>query len=104
MRSYDVQIPTADDSENQNDYVEYERATTVTDTYHETKTSFAWVGEIKNEHLHSGLEKLSHDDLELLTMLLVGGYTETEISKAYSISQPAIHKRIKKIALFLKNF
>ena len=49
---YDVEIPTANDSENQSDYVEYERATTVTDTYHETKTRFAWVGEIKNEKLH----------------------------------------------------
>ena len=41
---YDVEIPTADDSENQSDYVEYERATTVTDTYHETKTRFASSG------------------------------------------------------------
>ena len=40
---YDVEIPSADDSENRNDYADFVRATTVTDTYHETKTRFAWV-------------------------------------------------------------
>lgn len=60
---YDVEIPTADDSENQSNYVEYERATTVTDTYHETKTRFAWVGEIENTRLQSALEDLSEDDI-----------------------------------------
>ena len=48
---YDVEIPSADDSENRNDYADFVRATTVTDTYHETKTRFAWVGEVQNERL-----------------------------------------------------
>ena len=65
---YDVEIPSADDSENRNDYADFVRATTVTDTYHETKTRFAWVGEVQNERLHAGLEKLSDDDLKLLTL------------------------------------
>ena len=38
---YDVEIPSADDSENRNDYADFVRATTVTDTYHETKMHFA---------------------------------------------------------------
>ena len=53
---YDVEIPSADDSENRNDYADFVRATTVTDTYHETKTRFAWVGEVQNERLQAGLE------------------------------------------------
>ena len=101
---YDVEIPSADDSENRNDYADFVRATTVTDIYHETKTRFAWVGEVQNERLQAGLEKLSDDDLKLLTLYVYEGYTESEISKVFSISQPAIHKRIEKITIFLKKF
>ena len=101
---YDVEIPSADDSENRNDYADFVRATTVTDTYHETKTRFAWVGEVQNERLQVGLEKLSVDDLKLLTLYAYEGYNESEISKVFKVSQPAIHKRIMKIAIFLKKF
>ena len=101
---YDVEIPTADDSENQSDYVEYERATTVTDTYHETKTRFAWVGEIKNERLQAGLEKLSDEELQLITLYFYEEYSTVELSKAYGIAHQNISKRIIKITNFLKNF
>ena len=101
---YDVEIPSADDSENRNDYADFVRATTVTDTYHETKTRFAWVGEVQNERLQAGLEKLSDDDLKLLTLYAYEGYNESEISKVFNISPPAIHKRIIKITIFLKKF
>ena len=59
----------------------YQDAITVTDTYHETKSRFAWIGEIENERLLSALEKLSEDDLKLLTLCTYEGYTVTEISK-----------------------
>ncbi|WP_158398657.1 sigma factor-like helix-turn-helix DNA-binding protein [Faecalibacterium prausnitzii] len=101
---YDVEIPTADDSENQSDYVEYERATTVTDTYHETKTRFAWVGEIKNERLQAGLEKLSDEELQLITLYFYEEYSTVELSKVYGITHQNISKRIIKITNFLKNF
>ena len=101
---YDVEIPSADDSENRNDYADFVRATTVTDTYHETKTRFAWVGEVQNERLQAGLEKLSVDDLKLLTLYAYEGYTVTEISKALGVSQPTISIKIKRITKFLKNF
>ena len=101
---YDVEIPTADDSENQSDYVEYERATTVTDTYHETKTRFAWVGEIKNERLQAGLEKLSDEELQLITLYFYEEYSTVELSKVYGIAHQNISKRIIKITNFLKSF
>ena len=86
------------------DFKQYEKAITVTDTYHETKTRFAWVGEVQNERLHTGLEKLSDEDLKLLTLYAVSGFNEYEIAKVFRLSQPAIHKRIAKITLFLKKF
>ena len=46
---------TTDDSTatETSDFKQYEKAITVTDTYHETKTRFAWVGEVQNERLHT---------------------------------------------------
>ena len=82
----------------------YQEAVSVTDTYHETKSRFAWIGEIENERLLSALENLSEDDLKLLTLYAYEGYNESEISKVFNISQPAIHKRIMKITIFLKKF
>ena len=82
----------------------YQEAVSVTDTYRETKSRFAWIGEIENERLLAALENLSEDDLKLLTLYVYEGYTESEISKVFSISQPSIHKRIEKITIFLKKF
>ena len=82
----------------------YQEAVSVTDTYRETKSRFAWIGEIENERLLAALENLSEDDLKLLTLYVYEGYNESEISKAFNVSRPAIHKRIMKIAIFLKKF
>ena len=50
------------------DFKQYEAAITVTDTYHETKSCFSWIGEIENERLLAALESLSENDLKLLTL------------------------------------
>ena len=70
----------------------------------ETKTRFAWVGEVQNERLQAGLEKLSVDDLKLLTLYAYEGYTVTEISKVLGVSHPTISIKIKRITNFLKKF
>ena len=75
-----------------------------TDTYHETKTRFTWVGEIQNERLHAGLEKLSDEELQLVTLYFHEKYSTVELSKVYGIAQQSISKRILKITKFLKNF
>ena len=82
----------------------YQEAITTTDTYHETKSKFAWIGEIENERLLSALENLSEDDLKLLTFYAYEGYTVTEISKVLVVSQPTISIKIKRITNFLKKF
>lgn len=97
-------IFVTEDDEDSVDFKRYEKAITVTDVYHETKNRFAWVGEIKNEHLLAALEKLNAKDLELLTLFAYEGYTVTEISKVLHCSQPTISIKIKRITKFLKNF
>ena len=105
-RTQELSTDTFECSEDENSPLmkQYREVTTVTDTYHETKSGFAWIGEIENERLLSALENLSEDDLKLLTLYVYEGYNESEISKVFNVSQPAIHKRIMKIAIFLKKF
>lgn len=93
-----------DDARKAADFKQYEAAITVTDTYHETKSRFGWIGEIENEHLLSALENLSDDDLELLTLYIYEGYSTVELSEVYGIAHQNISKRIIKITNFLKNF
>jgi RNA polymerase sigma factor (sigma-70 family) len=82
----------------------YQEAVSVTDTYHETKSRFAWIGEIENEQLLTALETLKTEDLEIITMYAYEGYDITEISKVYGVSRPTISIKIKRITKFLKSF
>jgi len=82
----------------------YREAASVTDTYHETKSRFGWIGEIENERLLSALENLSELDLKILTLYVYAGYTESEIASALESKRITIHKRIERMTMFLKNF
>ena len=86
------------------DFKQYEKAVTVTDTYHETKSRFGWIGEIENERLLAALESLSELDLKILTLYVYAGYTESEIASALESKRITIHKRIERMTMFLKNF
>ena len=82
----------------------YQEAVSVTDTYHETKSRFAWIGEIENERLLAALESLSELDLKILTLYVYAGYTESEIASALESKRITIHKRIERMTMLLKNF
>ena len=82
----------------------YGEAISVTDTYHETKSRFAWIGEIEDERLLSALENLSDVDLELITLYAYEGYDTVEISKAFGTTKQNISKKIHRITNFIKNF
>ena len=86
------------------DLKQYEAAITVTDTYHETKSRFTWIGEIENERLLAALENLSELDLKILTLYVYAGYTESEIAMTLESKRITIHKRIERMTMFLKNF
>ena len=79
------------------DLKQYEAAITVTDTYHETKSRFGWIGEIENERLLAALESLSELDLKILTLYVYAGYTESEIASALESKRITIHKRIERM-------
>ena len=97
-RTQELSTDTFECSEDENSPLmkRYREVTTVTDTYHETKSGFAWIGEIENERLLSALENLSGLDLKILTLYVYAGYTESEIVGELGGSKVAIHKRIEK--------
>ena len=105
-RTQELSTDTFECSEDENSPLmkRYLEVTTVTDTYHETKSGFAWIGEIENERLLSALENLSGLDLKILTLYVYAGYTESEIAGELGGSKVAIHKRIEKITKLLKKF
>ena len=82
------------------DFKQYEAAITVTDTYHETKSRFGWIGETENERLLSALEKLSEDDLKLLTLYTYEGYTVTEISKVLGCRSQLLVSKSRELLIF----
>ena len=82
----------------------YQEAITTKDTYHETKSKCAWIGEIEDERLLSALENLSDSDLELITLYAYEGYDTVEISKAFGTTKQNISKKIQRITNFIKNF
>ena len=82
----------------------YQEAVSVTDTYHETKSRFTWIGEIEDERLLSALENLSDADLELITLYAYEEYDTVEISKVFGTTKQNISKKIRRITNFIKNF
>lgn len=65
-----------------------------------TASRHAWVDTIENQKLVSALQNLSHEDLELLTFLVLEEHTQRELAKKLGCTQAAVSKRftiIKKI-------
>ena len=105
-RTQEFTAPTYESSEDEASplMLRYQDAITVTDTYHETKSRFTWIGEIEDEQLLSALEKLSDTDLELLTLYAYEEYDTVEISKVFGTTKQNISKKIRRITNFIKNF
>ena len=63
---------------------------------------FGWVEEIEDARLADKLRGLPAEDLELLTLLVIEGYTQTEAARIKGCSQNAISKKYLRIKKVLK--
>lgn len=63
---------------------------------------FGWVDEIEDARLADKLRGLSAEDLELLTLLAIEGYTQTEAARMKGCSQNAVSKKYLRIKKVLK--
>ncbi len=58
---------------------------------------YFWIEEISDDNIAKQLKKLSPDDLDLLTLLVVEGYTQTEIAHLKGCSKNTISKKFLRI-------
>ena len=63
---------------------------------------YDWINTLTNPILSYKLAKLSDDDKELLTLLIIDVYTQTEIAVMQGCSQQYINKKLKRIKIFLE--
>lgn len=63
---------------------------------------YSWIYTIENQNLLQSLCKLSEDDLELLTLYAIEGFTQSQIAKRLGCNQSVVSKKLKRIKIFLK--
>lgn len=74
----------------------FEQFTTQYDTYG-THSRYWWLEELSDPRLVAGITKLTDDDKELLTMIIIEGYSQEECAVKLHITQRGIGYRIQSI-------
>lgn len=74
----------------------FDRLTTQYDTYG-THSRYWWLEEIESPKLVPGISKLTDEDKELLTLMIVEGYTQEECAVKLHSSQSAISRKFTRI-------
>lgn len=64
----------------------------------------SWLDEIDTPKLSAALNRLSPEDIELLTLYAFEGYTVIEIAAMKDIAHQNVSKKIRRIKKFLRNF
>ncbi len=63
---------------------------------------YAWINAIEDAFLSAKLSKLSEQDLKLLTLYAIEGYTQAEIALLLKRNQSVISRKINRLKIFLK--
>ena len=66
------------------------------------KSRYWWIEQIDNPNLVSAIKKLSREQIEVLTLIVVDGYGQAEIAEVMKVSQSAISQRLATIKKILK--
>lgn len=69
-----------------------------------TTSLYDWVEEIDNPELYKMVSSLKKEEIELLTLFAIEGYSVVEIARLKGISHQNISKKINRIKKVLKNF
>ena len=62
-----------------------------------TASRYGWIEEVDDPSIYKQLQALRKADLELLTLIAVDGFSQTEIAAAFGCSPQNIFGRLKKI-------
>ena len=63
----------------------------------DTADRYGWLSEISDEQLYHRLLLLNQMDLELLTLIVVDGYSQSEIARIWGCTPSVVSQRIKNI-------
>ncbi len=91
-----------DESEQSCLFRKFESLSCTWDTGDVDAQRFGWLSSLEDERMYRQLCKLSEDDLELLTLLIVDGYRQADVARLWNCSRSAITQRVNKIKIFLK--
>ena len=69
---------------------------------YQTQDRYGWLDEIGDPDLYKELKKLSENDLELLTLYVIDGYSLSEIALIQGISKQAVGKKTLRMKKILK--
>ena len=63
-----------------------------------------WIEELDNPKLAEAIKKLTKEQIELLTLVVVDGCDQSEVAKIFNVNQSTISRRFESIKKILKNF
>ena len=68
----------------------------------QASSRYAWIETIEDERLYRQLHTLSTADLELITLIAMEGYRQSEVARMWGCSRSAITQRVNKIKKLLR--
>ena len=74
--------------------------TVMTDT--DLRGRYDWIESLDDDELAGRLKKLSEDDRELLTQIVMDGLTKAEVARLRGVTRQSINDKIQRIKKFLK--
>lgn len=96
----DVEIDDYNSATRSNLYKRYAQLTSDFDDY-AFYSRYDWVETISDVKIVKNIKKLSNEDLELLTLIVIEGYSQREIANKLNCSQNAVSKRLIRIRRIL---
>lgn len=71
---------------------------------HFESESFGWIENIENKKLYEKIRSLPKKDKELLTLLFIDGYKQTEIASKMGVKKAAVCRKVNRLKNILKSF
>ncbi len=71
------------------------------DSYLEHENRFGWINAFTNEDLYKKVNQLPDDYKELLTLIIIDGYSQQEIATKFNVNKSVISRKIARIKKLL---
>lgn len=62
-----------------------------------SNSRYWWLEDIENPSIESAIQKLGKQDIEVITLVVFEGYSQSEVAEMWGVTRLAITQRIRKI-------